>query len=756
MPSARWFLLAVFVSSALAVTVSTAKNSSSVFVNLPQGWDSPKESSEFTCPENWYRDADFEGKVHCACSPPCKDFISDGKIGVSTRAPNASGEYAWKILAYDSSGKVVYEESPIVKVENPPDLQMTINGALAMVENDKIVLNAVLENKGEATAGAVNFSLKVHTPEGYDVTDKFKFTLPGQASIEGSHKFSFDLVLSTDSAPIGEKIIAIGGVGEDENSKKTVRGSGTHNITVSKPALLGVLSVSSPAIISKGQLFELGVLMRNDGGVPAERANVTVYAKKGETIRYVGSAVAGTVEPSGLQKAFMNVSIAESGSYVLEPKVSFIEAYSEKIKDAATAAGILANPGILVQEPAKLEVSLLPEKSEVYTNEELRVKLKIANAGEANSMGTKVVFGKATGGCELVGAKENIAGVLAAKREAEQEWVFATGNEGGTCKLFFQASGSDANSGETVFSRVVVEDVTVNAREKASFNDIGVDFFQKGGEWYALKPLKEKDWDFALGPNSKLSVLVEKIAEKQDAIEARLRSLEITLEAKAAEMQGGSVKSEVTVQLLKPPSKDASVDLKILPPTEQNALKLTEISGVVLKKPLALVKVDKTDLKNNVDIDSANVKVEVEKKEVDSTGGPDNVIMVREDQGEYSILPTRLLSQTAKTYVFEAFSENGLSLFALYSVEQIVPEEKVSPATGNITASQFFDKGYLAILVVVILMAVFAVIRMTKRKSGGNSGILDLETRPRQPQPPDLPPWEKHRIDKSKNLPEDV
>ena len=109
--------------------------------------------------------------------------------------------------------------------------------------------------------------------------------------------------------------------------------------------------------------------------------------------------------------------------------------------------------------------------------------------------------------------------------------------------------------------------------------------------------------------------------------------------------------------------------------------------GLELRKRVAGFKVDKNLLENGVQVKNVVVRVEADRRWVDSNGGPAAARILRESSGSYEVLETRVKEdELPGFYVFEAES-SGLSVFALYMVETIGEEAAPSPTEARATAT---------------------------------------------------------------------
>lgn len=764
-------LIALFLTGALvaAQPFSTAQDAnlsfvfltsgtSSVFVHIPDGWSAPKTSSEFSCPADWIRDAEFSRYVHCACAAPCTSLLQEGAIDFATQSPNASGNYSWNVLAYDQGGKPVYNATPLIEVQTRPKLGLEVGFPSVLLADFPAIFEARLSNGGQAAAESINVTLKILTQDGRDASDHFSYTTPKGIRVGGSDVYLFNVTIEPKSPEKGNYVFSLGGVGYDGNSKDTARASISKEFQILKGANLGVLSLQSQNQLSEKQPFNATVLLKNEGDVPAGRIKVDLVSESAAGRQVLGSSETDEVGVSLVKTLTLAAQAPASGTYTLVPEVTYLEAVSGRTKTAKGQTP-LSQGTLTVQTPTALSLSNPSPTLEAFTFDNFTLQVVSVNTGTATAVDASVRLEKVLGGCDLVGLSQKKIGMLASGTNLSTAWTFSTPQDGGVCKFFFQATALDQNSREVVESAVLVSDVPIKARELAKLAVPNLTFFQKDGQWYVTRPLNSSDWSQEVGPNSRLELLVEQVAKRQDQLEARLKSLQVRLEAKATDLPVGSksLRSELTVDLLTPPPSDSTLDLQILPATDANLPDLASLSGITLGRPLAVVKVDKGKLSNKQEIDTATIILDLEKSAVDAVGGPDYVRMVRDDEGQVTLIPVRLLSSTDSQYRFEAFSQGGLSLFALYAVEQAVPEEKPKSITGEVVLSQFYTKGYAAILIVVVLVGLFVAMRFKNRpETARHKGVTHYDAPAEKPKKPGLPPWEQHKVDKAKKGLDDV
>src|SRR3989338_4599386 len=162
-----------------------AENASSVFVKIAPGWTGPKASSDFLCPADWFRDADFSNAIHCACAAPCRSFLNNGNLTLFTTTPSKEGNYACNVLAYSESGKIILNESQNVTVQTPARLDLRLIGINTLLVDVGLPLSGSLSNVGQGNAQQVRLLFRVLDPEGRDVTSEFSAKFPENLTLTG-------------------------------------------------------------------------------------------------------------------------------------------------------------------------------------------------------------------------------------------------------------------------------------------------------------------------------------------------------------------------------------------------------------------------------------------------------------------------------------------------------------------------------------------------------------------------------------------
>ena len=206
-----------------------------------------------------------------------------------------------------------------------------------------------------------------------------------------------------------------------------------------------------------------------------------------------------------------------------------------------------------------------------------------------------------------------------------------------------------------------------------------------------------------------------------------LKTEEIRAEFKAAikeELKAALKETKVTIDAdLKNLPENVTVDIKSSDVPEQKLLKFKELAqkaNLSIKEKAVAIEVTKENLKNVEDVGRAKIKIKIDKAWIDSIGGATKARIMREDSGNYEILSTTAVGEENGLVVFEGDSPNGLSLYALVTVEPLSP-------TGTTTGAEGEQKKLpvdliLGGTVVIVIIAAIAFYFFGKKKPSSGSG----------------------------------
>ncbi len=714
------------------------KNLSSVFVYFPENWQSAESPSQFSCPFDWFKDADFNRRIHCACAAPCLSKLAEGKMLLSTAAPQAAGNYSWKIHGYSPEGSLSYNSTLSFEVQNPPRILVSFDAPQLFLAGKENAVNLTLSNGGQALLENVSLEF-AFTKDGNNASSLFSVQTTSIPALAGGSRGSVLLKVTplADDA-IGGIVMGVAAKAVDSNNLNPVAAETTRIIQVRKPALLEVtLGTPSPMRASAGQRIFVAAKVDNRGQTAANNVNITLYSD--------GTAIASrqlsSVEGGGSITLPFDAVLRQSGTHGLVAKASYAEQLTgEQLSTEA--------PAVVSEIQAPVALGLQADAIALYSNEAKKVTVALRNTGEAPALDDSISVLKVVGGCELVGSAKQERDVLE-KEVAVFDWTILAPSYGTQCTVFVQAVATDANSGDEVQSGVLQVPVAVTAKSTASFGslkDSPLSFSMRDGQLFAKSSDPSYGWSIPLNNDSsvaRLIALVEEVSRKQDSLEAQVRMLTLVADARASNVSGGApVTAKVAVQLRKMPSPDASIDVIILAPSGAEAElfgKLAKDNGLQLGEAAALLKVDKIKIANKQEIASANVTFSVEKKWVDAHGGPEAMQAFRSDGDTLQVLNTQLAGSTPSDYLFLAESPDGLSLFALYSVERMKPQKpaEADSKTGLIS-SALQTQAYLAIVVVLAVALFFHLAKGGDRlRRTGGKGLADAGNGGRTPKTSD-------------------
>ncbi len=176
----------------------------------------------------------------------------------------------------------------------------------------------------------------------------------------------------------------------------------------------------------------------------------------------------------------------------------------------------------------------------------------------------------------------------------------------------------------------------------------------------------------------------------------------------------------------------ASIDLKKVlgEKTRAKFEALAKQKRFSLRELSAVIEIKKAGLRDKNEIDDAEIVFRVPMSWVRAQGGVNNVRVLREaDDGSVEELETRLIKTGLfGNAVFSAVSPNGLSVFAVYSVQFLKPESgSVTQARPSIEASasppaeekrvvatRFEEIWFIAVVLVIVGIAAFFYSRKKK------------------------------------------
>ncbi|HEY8207443.1 MAG TPA: hypothetical protein VIG99_08185, partial [Myxococcaceae bacterium] len=413
-----------------------------------------------------------------------------------TLAPGASTTFTWSYLengtgtgtlvltgaatGNDGAGTVTANATStnLAQVQTPPSLSVTAFTLPARISSGQTFqASMTVSNTGQATASNVLPSPNpptVTTTGSAGATTSTTLT-PASIPSGGSATFTWTY---TAGAGTGTLQLSAGASGNDANNPTatvTAAPVGSNTATVEAPAQLSVTSFTAPATISRGQTFQLAIVIRNNGSATA---NGVLPSPNPPTQARTGGANATT------SSALTAVNIAGGAS------ANFTWTYTENGTGAGTitftagAAGTDANSGLAVsaasttsntmtvQTPPSLSVTAFTLPANLSRGQTFQAQMTVANSGQATANGvlpspnpptlSKTGGANATTGTALTAV--NIAGGAS----ATFTWSYTENGTGtGTVALSAGASGTDANSAAAV-SAPVTSSNTANVQTPAS------------------------------------------------------------------------------------------------------------------------------------------------------------------------------------------------------------------------------------------------------------------------------------------------
>jgi len=241
------------------------------------------------------------------------------------------------------------------------------------------------------------------------------------------------------------------------DTMETVTGSGpTPAVTVQRPALLEVTSLTGPSTVSRGQVFAVSMVVTNRGEASARMVVPTTptLIKTGGANAVPGAAPAAITIDGGatgtLQLTFTENG-ASSGTLQITAAASGTE--------GNTGAPLLATPvtaaTITVQAPAALSITSFTIPATIGRGTGFAASLVVANTGEATA--SMVLPSPSpptinrTGGADATTSTMLTAAGIPGGSSRTFTWNYTeNGTAPGTLQLAAGAGGTDANTGQPI------------------------------------------------------------------------------------------------------------------------------------------------------------------------------------------------------------------------------------------------------------------------------------------------------------------
>jgi hypothetical protein len=186
-----------------------------------------------------------------------------------------------------------------------------------------------------------------------------------------------------------------------------------------------------------------------------------------------------------------------------------------------------------------------------------------------------------------------------------------------------------------------------------------------------------------------------------------LKSEEVRADLKAAvkeELKARLKETKVTIDAdLNDIPENLTLDIKSSDVPERKLQRFKEIArqaNFEIKEKAVAIEVDKGNLKNIEDVTRAKIRIKVDKEWVSSIGGASKVKIVREDSENYEMLNTTVVGEENGLIVFEGDSPNGLSLYALVTVEPLSPTQTTTGGQQKLPVDLVIG-GAVVILIIV-------------------------------------------------------
>lgn len=408
---------------------------SSVFVYFPENWRQASPN-DFSCPVDWFKNADTNRRIHCACPAPCTNFLEAGFIGLTTVAPSTPETYAFTVLSYPQGGSLAANASVVYDVQNPPELAVDVQTPGSWLVGFPNAVNVTVKNTGQATARDVRVNVRGQSagiPVDLKGAESDAFTL------EGNESHSVQLQV-TPLVRADDLDVTINASGVDANSGQAVTRTHARSVAVLEPASLHLRVVPpSRTTYSAGESVTIGVHVQNEGETAAHDVNLTLHAGS----QPIQNAFLSALEPGESQPILFAPATLLEETGQMRVTAKFVE---QTLGLALNA--ISASVPLTVERPATLRLQFDPVTLEASASK--RVEAFLFNDGQAVSQDTQVVLLDVSGGCHLIGLKDQPIGELGEDGPSVTDWVIQAPPYAAECKAYFQAQGVDENAQTTV------------------------------------------------------------------------------------------------------------------------------------------------------------------------------------------------------------------------------------------------------------------------------------------------------------------
>jgi hypothetical protein len=317
-------------------------------------------------------------------------------------------------------------------------------------------------------ANAVNNVLPSPNPPMVNATgaNASTSTMPAAQNIGSGGSATFSWTYTENGTAPGTLALTGGASGKDAVSGNTVTANPTQTnlAQVLSPPSLSVSSITVPAQVSRGQTFNVSVVVHNGGGATASNVLAspsppTVTPAGGANATVSGSPAAASIVGGG--QASLTYVFQENGTGVGSLVFAAGASGTDANSGAAVTAPQVSSSSVNVVNPATLTVTSLSLPSTLSRGQSFALSMVVSNSGGAKATGVLPApnppTSNSSGGPAATTSTTLNPVTINAGANQTFTWIFTeNGNGPGTLSFSGGASGTDANSGAAVSAGAVL------------------------------------------------------------------------------------------------------------------------------------------------------------------------------------------------------------------------------------------------------------------------------------------------------------
>lgn len=638
--------------------------------------------ANFSCPKEWFKDADASSYLHCACAAPCTAF-SLPVLSADVVVPSV-GEHGWRVAYYDVQGRLVSgNASGKLAVEQPANLSVSLGFPAAGVSGQVVIVPFVLKNDGVAVARNVSLALS---------GSAFDRRVLSFANVSGVVEGNVSVKLLPVSEGVYRVDLEAGGF--DANSGAVLYYSVQKTFTLKSKATVELSGVDGVRV-PRGGVFDLRFKARNSGSSDVAGLNVFLDLAGFKAVEatfppmlggggvFDGLFALSAPNATGVFKGVLSVSGKDGLS-------------GEAVSTSVPVVVTVQNPGeviVLNQQASSASVSV---------GQQFAFSAVLKNIGGATVEGVNA-FLSAGGACIAVNASKPV-GKLAGGEGKRVEWLVSAGEFGGDCVLTVAPGVEGVQPGSTVF-KASSSAVAVQAFARVSFAGRQKDSSGKPVVFEGGRVVTDAAGDRLVvplyGASGRKVGEVEVVREGEVVSSARLSAF-----APEFDSASGKASAFLSVGLNSLPADGVvGLNLSDVLPEGVSFASLASSKGLALdSKPVVLV-VDKQGLTDGKEVSSSRVVFLVDPAFLAGRNAS-SVVVFRQSGGVKEVLATEYAGRDGQGRLLFSARAAGLSVFAAYVVKELgdFNAQEPSKATG-LVASAAGVENIAAVLLVGLLLA---------------------------------------------------